>query len=85
LFGEVGILAGSREMVRLYHRLELDDSSFNVIRALDSETDDCLLEPIAFPIGAGRSENNIRKIKEYEESYREEIFKVCQALLDEPG
>ena len=83
LSGEIGILAGSREMVHLYHGLGLDDRSFDVFKALDSETDDCLLEPIAIPISVDRREKNSRQIREYEEFYREEIFERCRLFPEE--
>lgn len=83
LSGRVGILEGSRIMVRLYHELGTEDDCFNVFRALDSETYDCLLEPIGFPISEERRKNNARKIKEYEEFYRDEIFNRCRQLANQ--
>jgi hypothetical protein len=80
---EIGILAGSRKMVVLYHEQGSDDENFNAFRALDSETDDCLVEPIGFPISDSRREENSRKIKEYEDNYRSEVLNQCRLLLED--
>lgn len=82
LSGEIGILAGSRKMAYLSHDYDFGDEAFRIFIALDSETDDCLLEPIEFPISDNRRQDNWRKIKEYEDFYREEILNACRSIVD---
>jgi hypothetical protein len=83
LDGDLGILQGARKMVFAYHQLGLDDPVFNVFRALDSETDNLLLEPINFPISDERRANNMSEIESIEAFYRDDILSTCRQLTGE--
>ena len=83
LDGDLGILQGTRKMVFAYHQLGLDNSAFNIFRALDSETDHLLLEPIKFPISDERRATNVSEIESFEAFYRDDILDACRRLLVE--
>jgi len=81
--GAIGIVEGCREIVRLHWALpERDDNIFDLIEAVDSETED-------FPVGDLRhlweSEALAKKtleIKAYIDQIRDEVIKNCQLLIE---
>jgi len=82
LSGELGIIAGARQLCGLGHQVGADrDPDFAFFIALDSESDH-------LPIGEARKRWNPEALREkdaevitFEASYRERAFEICRKLI----
>ena len=82
LAGTLGIVEGSRHLASLSHEVESEDeSTFDVFRAVDSESD-------TLPVGEVRQQWNAEALKvkdeermDYERTMKDVVMQACRKLV----